>query len=277
MAAVPVHAEKGNGTEGMSASTTGQTPEEIEDLGVISETAGEDWRSKFRANASVRTDYTTNAQLSGNHGSGDLLVFPTVEFGFNTGLGKGFSFDIAARVESGLYARNDERAFVGYGAVATFDWRPRPNLPRVYVSAEPYRYDGLDTGDLMTQAIGAAVGTDWGFSFNAGRSLAFFGYSFTNYFSDPTIDNRSAHKAVAGIAHQFLPQLTGQLFYAYQFSDYQDIDRDDSRHVVGLTLTYQFSQQLFGSLSGSFIDSESTQDRASYQNALLSAGLTLQF
>jgi hypothetical protein len=46
---------------------------------------------------------------------------------------------------------------------------------------------------------------------------------------------------------------------------------------VGVTLTYQFSQQLFGSLSGSFIDSESTQDRASYQNALLSAGLTLQF
>ena len=275
---VSSQAETGKAYQSFSSTPLQQSAEEVEDLGEIEASDGsEGVRSKFRANVSARSDYTSNAELSGNHGNGDVLFFPTAEFGFKTPVGKGFSFDIATKLESGIFSRREERSFIGYSAAATFDWRPRPNLPRVYVGAEPYRYDSFDTGDLMTQAIGLSAGTDYGFSFNSGNSLAFIGYSFTNYFADPSIDNRSAHRAVLGVVHQLRPQLYGQFLYAYQFSDFQDVDRDDSRHLVSLSLTYQFNRQLFGTLSGSFIDNDSTQDEASYQSALVSAGLTFQF
>jgi hypothetical protein len=276
--AAGARAESGKASQSFSSTPVRQSAEELEDLGEIEASDGsESLRSKFRANINVRSDFTSNAELSGNHGNGDLLFFPTAEFGFKTSLGSGFGFDIATKLESGIFSRREERSFMGYSAAATFDWRPRPNLPRVYVGAEPYRYDSFDTGDLMTQAVGLSAGTDYGFSFNAGNSLAFFGYSFTNYFSDPSIDNRSAHRAIVGVVHQIRPQLYGQFLYAYQFSDFQEIDRDDSRHLLSLSLTYQFNRQLFGTLSGSFIDNDSTQDRASYQSALVSAGLTFQF
>ena len=110
-----------------------------------------------------------------------------------------------------------------------------------------------------------------------GNSLAFIGYNFTHYFSDPSVDNRGVHRAVVGVAHQFKPQLTGQIFYAYEFSDYEDVDRHDSRHVVAANMVYQFNRHLFGNVGGSFIDNDSTQDRASYQAVVGSLGLTWQF
>lgn len=266
-----------NVTDSFSTTRSSQSQEEIEDLGVIAPAGGvADFRSKFRASVGIRTDYTSNAKLSGNHGSGDVLYLPTVEVGFKTPLGHGFGLDIAAKVESALYSRFDERAFIGYSLPTTLEWRPRPALPRLYIGAEPYRFDSFDTGDLLTQAVGLSVGTDWGYSFNAGNSLAFLGYSFTEYIADPSIDDRSAHRAIAGLAHQIRPQLFGQALYTYQYSDY-DIDRRDSRHVFALSLIYQFNRQLFGSLGGTFIDSDSTQRRASYQSAVASLGLTWNF
>jgi hypothetical protein len=271
-------AEDGKAYQSFESTPMRQSAEEVEDLGEIAPDDGRsELRSKFRANVNFRSEYTSNAQLSGKHGSGDVLFFPGAELGFNTDLGHGFGLDLSTRLESALYARHDERAFIGYSAAATLDWRPKPNLPRVYVSAEPYRYDSFEAGGLLTQAVGLSAGTDWGFAFNKGNSLAFVGYSFTNYFSDPSIDNRTAHRAIVGVVHHFRPQFYGQAFYSYQYSDFQDVDRADSRHILGLSLTYQFNRRLFGTLSGSFIDSDSTQDRASYQSALVSAGVTLQF
>jgi hypothetical protein len=154
---------------------------------------------------------------------------------------------------------------------------PRPSLPRIYVSAEPYRFDSFDTGDLVTQAIGLSVGTDWGYAFNGDRSLFYIGYSFTDYLSDPQIDNRLAHRASLGVAHQFSDRLTGQFYYSYQYSNYQDINRHDSRHIVGATLVYRFSDHLFGSLSSALVDNDATQDRASYQSFVTGVGLSLQW
>jgi hypothetical protein len=266
-----------------------QTSDQVEDLGVIEEAGGagkdgksapppqEESRTKYRANVSARADFTTNAKLSGDHSSGDLLFFPGLELGLNRDLGRGFAFDIAGKVESALYTKFDERAFIGYSVPATLEWRPRPNLPRSYVGTEAYRFDSFDTGDLVTQALGVSVGTDYGISFNGGSSLAFIGYNFTHYFSDPSADNRGVHRAVIGVAHQFKPQLTGQMFYAYEFGDFEDVDRHDSRHVVAASLIYQFNRHLFGNVAGTFIDNDSTQNRASYQAAVASLGLTWQF
>ncbi|HEV7866958.1 MAG TPA: outer membrane beta-barrel protein [Chthoniobacteraceae bacterium] len=267
-----------------------QKADEIEDLGEITaadeggaESDGkstpvpEELKKKFRFNVSTRAEYTSNARLTGNHSSSDLLFLPTIEAGYNTSLGKYFTFDLATRIESGLFTEHGERAFWGYSAIATLDYRPRPNLPRVYVSAEPYRFDSLDTGDKITQAVGLSAGTDWGIGFNSGRSLVFAGYIYSHYFSDPSIDDRHTHRATIGLAHQLRQNLIGQLFYTFQYNDFTEISRRDSKHVLGANLVYQFSERLFGTLTSNFIDNDSNSEFASYQAVTAGVGLTLQF
>ena len=141
------------------SSAKTQSSDELEDLGEISASGGgggevdgkslpppAGLKGKFRFNVGTRAEYTSNAKLSGNHSSGDFIGLPTVEGGYNVALGKHFTFDLATKVESGIYADHSDRGFLGYSANATLDYRPRTGLPRIYVTAEPYRYDGFDTG-----------------------------------------------------------------------------------------------------------------------------------
>lgn len=260
-----------------SSRETRQSAEEIEDIGEISGDSGKGFaRSKFRASVTAREQYTTNARLSGNHSSGDYVFLPTLDIGYSTDLGQYFHFDIGGKLESAIYGRYDDRSFYGYSAVATLDYRPNPNAPRLYVTAEPYRYVSYDTGDRITQALGVGVGTDWGKSFNDGRSLLYLGYNFMVFFADPGVDDRTQHTIVLGLAHAFTTRLTGQVYYSWQYSDF-DIDRRDSRHVLGGSLIYQFAEQWFGSATTSFVDNDSTQDRSSYQSFGASLGLTKEF
>ncbi len=259
--------------DGKSFSTSQQSTTSVEDLGVIEEEAA----VKFRGDVSTVGTYTSNAKLTGNHASGDFLFFPTVEGGVNAKLGKGFTFDLDAKIESAVYSRFDERSFIGYSATTTLDWRPKPNLPRIYIGAEPYRYDSYDNGGLISQAIGLTAGTDWGFGFNNGNTLAFFGYSFTHYYADPGIDTLSQNRVLAGITHHIAPKLYGQLIYAFQHSNYDEVSRRDLRHIAIVNLSYQINAHLFTTLSGNFVDNDSTQLRASYQSAGASLGLTWQF
>ncbi len=281
-------------TQASGASSEGkaalQSTEEVEDIGVLRETEGvtsdgktdkeiapPESRTKFRFNVGARASYTSNAQLSGNNSSNDVIFMPSIEAGLTTDLGHGFGFDAVARVESGLYADYDERAFVGYSLQTTLDYRPRPNLPRVYIGAEPYRYDSFDRGERITQAVGLSAGTDWGFAFNGGNSLFTVGYSFTEYLSDPTIDTRFTHRGIIGVTHTLRPQLYAQLFYQYQWSEYENLDREDSRHIASLSFVWQMNRHLFATLSGTFVDNDSNQLRASYQSTGASLGLNWQF
>ena len=256
-----------------------QSAQEVEDIGEIEESkeAFQSFRDKLRFNVQARAAYTTNAKLDGSHGSSDALFMPTVEAGFHTPLGKHFSFDLSTKLESVLYAKYDERSFVGYSAMATLDYRIKKGLPRFYASIEPYRYDSFDTGDLMTQAIGFTGGTDWGFAFNGGRTLGFVGYSFTDYLSDPNIDSRLVHRAVVGLAHQIRSNITGQVYYVYQYSDFTDFNREDSKHTAAANLIYQFSDRWFGSLTASFVNNGSDQNNASYESFSTTLGVTFQF
>lgn len=273
------------------SSARAQSADEMEDIGEIQPSAkgaeadlegkgvapAEEQKPRFRFNVTARGEYTSNAKLSGNHSSGDFIAMPTVEGGYNVALGKYFTFDLGLKVESGIYADNSDRGFVGYSALATLDYRPSQKAPRIYVSAEPYRYDSFDTGDSITQAAGLAVGTDWGVSFNQGRSLVFVGYTFSHYFSDPNIDDRNSNRVVFGVAHQLRQNLTGQLFYSWQHNEYTGLDRYDSRHIVGLNFLYQISENWFGSFTTSLVDNDSNQDNASYQSATAAVGVTVQF
>ncbi len=255
-----------------------QSAAEIEDIGEIDADQGSAGftRSKFRVGVTAREQFTTNAKLTGNHDSHDFVFLPTIDVGYSTELGEHFRFDISGKLETALYARNDERSFYGYSAMATLDYRPAAHLPRIYVGAEPYRYVSYDTGDRITQALGLNVGTDWGAAFNSGRSLFFLGYTFTAFFADPSIDDRTQHSVVLGLAHAFNAQLTGQIYYSWQYSEF-DIDRTDSRHIVGGSLIYQFAEGWFGSATTSLVDTDSTADRSSYQSFGASLGVTKQF
>jgi hypothetical protein len=83
---------------------TRQTADEEEDIGVIAEagagsTDGKTYDGKsaketlppqkpspFRLNVGARAQYTSNAELSGNHDSNDVIFFPSIEAGYHQGL-----------------------------------------------------------------------------------------------------------------------------------------------------------------------------------------------
>ena len=256
------------------AGAAQQSKQEVEDIGEINE---KEAGSKWRVNVSGRAQYTSNAILSGNHGNGDFLFLPTIDVGYHTPLGKHFSFDLATKIEAAILADHSDRSFVGYSAIATLDYTYKPGVPRAYVSVEPYRYDAFDSGELATQAVGFTGGLDWGRGFNAGRSVVFTGTSYSYYLADPSVDSRTSLRAVAGLAHQIRSNLTGQAYYAYQYNDYTDFGRQDNRHVIAGNLLYQFREHLFGSLNVSWVNNESSQNRASYQGLSTGLGLTLQY
>ncbi|MEQ1860102.1 MAG: outer membrane beta-barrel protein [Chthoniobacteraceae bacterium] len=262
---------------GSSLSSSGLSAAQIEDLGDITEADESAVKSKFRSSVNVKGEFTSNALLTGNNSSNDFVFLPVVDFGYTQPLGPKFSIDLAAKIELGLYANHDERAFIGYSVKATLDYHPRPNLPRFYVGVEPYRYDSLDLGDRITQAIGFSAGTDWGYAFNNGHSLVFTGFSYTGYVADPTSDTRNTLKYVVGLSHQFRPDLTANVFYALQYNDFINFDRHDWKHVAGLNLIYQFHRDWFGTLSGAFADNDSDVNIATYQSVSGSLGLTYQF
>ena len=145
-----------------------------------------------------------------------LIFFPSIQAGYTTDLGRGFDFDLAATVGTGLLrVDHSDRSFASYSTQATVDWRYKPNWPRLYIAAEPYRFDDYESASLITEAIGTLAGTDWGCSFNSGNGLFFLGYTFENDFSNPTSDNRSSNRAVVGVTQRLCPQLYGQATYEY--------------------------------------------------------------
>jgi len=260
--------------DGKSFSHSAQSRQEIEDIGEISETKT---NSKWRVNLSSRGQYTSNAALSGNHGSDDFLFLPTFEVGYHTPLGEHFSFDLSAKIESAIFGDRSDRSFVGYSALATLDYTYKPGAPRAYVTVEPYRYDSFESGQLETQAVGFTGGLDWGRGFNAGRSLFFVGSSYSYYLADPSIDSRASVRAVVGLAHQIRSKLTGQAYYAYQYTDYTDFGRYDNRNVLAGNLIYQFREHFFGTMSTTWVNNDSSQTHGSYQSVGVGLGLTVQY
>ena len=85
------------------------------------------------------------------------------------------------------------------------------------------------------------------------------------------------YRVILGLTHQFRPGFYGQLFYQFQYSNYINEHRRDSRNIVGLNFIYQFNAHLYGSVGADFIDNDSNQRLATYQNFAAHAGLALQF
>lgn len=268
-------------SDGAGVTVSHQAAGVEEDIGVIEEVGSAanaaPSPSKFRMSVSTQSQYTSNALLSGSRSSSDFIFIPAVNAGYNLPLKHGFTLDLSAQIDSAVYASNDDRSFSAYSAQTTLDWRYKKDWPRIYVDAEPYRFDSFDSGGLITQAIGTGVGTDWGFAFNRNSSLFFVGSSFSHYFADPNVDSRSVGRAIVGVTQQIRQQVYAQVYYQYQYSSFDNISRNDSRNVLGLSVTWQLNKHLFTSINGSFINNLSTETNAPYKSANIGWGLNWQF
>jgi hypothetical protein len=257
------------------------SPEETEeDIGDIAPATGSDVSSGqgFRFTLQGAVEYTSNAALSGNHGDGDVLFLPTAEAGYHLPLGKFFSLDAVARAENVLYADDVERAFFGFSGAVTFDFRLKESLPRLYVAAEPYWYQSLDTGDKIAASNGFVIGIDQGYPINRGLTLLFWGARFAGFVSSPSSDDRLQYRGMVGVVHQFQPSVFGQLYYAYQYLDYHRTGgRQDSRNIIGTSVTYQITDSVSATLAGNLIDNDSSNALADYQAATASLTFTWQF
>ena len=248
-----------------------------EDVGDIHPAGPDTFLSHVHANAQTQGEYVTNAKLLGNNSSSDFLTIPTVELRYNAPLLRGFSVDAVARSESTIYSDNGSRSFWGFSGSGFLDWRYQPKAPRLFVGIEPYFYNSFDTEHRLAEAFAISTGIDQGFVFNQHRTLFTVGYKFSNYYASPGLDDRDAHQVTVGFTHQFRPALYGQLFYQFQYSNYDNESRHDSRNIVGLNFIYEITSHLYATLGTDFIDNDSNIGLASYQNFTVHAGLALQY
>jgi hypothetical protein len=262
-----------------TASTSSQivSDEQKEDIGDIRPEGSKGLASYFHGSAQKQVQFTTNARLRDDHSSGDGVLLPSLQGGFAVPVGGGVSLDLIGRLDSVLFADNTDRALWGGGIAATVNWRPIEQGPRFYATAEPYYYADWEDGDQLASAIGLTAGVEENLVLNRGRSLLFAGYSFSHYFADPSPDDRNVNRFIIGLTQQLHPRLYAQLYYSFQYSDYESRDRSDLRQIGGLNFTWQFATNLFGTFATSLVDNDSTLALAQYQSFIVSAGLTWQF
>jgi hypothetical protein len=259
------------------SATDGKSSSVEEDIGDMSKEAGDGAvTSRFRFNVQTRAEYVTNARLQGDHDDSDFLLLPKIEAGYNLPLGKGLSLDFLGRLEAIGYLSDEDRSIYGASGAVTLGYQPKVNWPRFYGAVEPYHYDSA-SGDTDAEAVAFVGGVEQEHVLNAGRTLLWGGYQFSNFQADPGLDNRNSHRGIIGVTHQLRPNMFGQLYYSYQFTTFRQYDRDDYRHLAGATFLYQFTDRCFGSVSATFIDNDSEFSTANYQNFALGAGLSYQF
>ena len=255
-----------------------QQPEPvIEDLGDLRPLADKPFLQRMRFTASLRAEFVSNALSVGNHGSGDFLLLPSIHAAFEEPLAHGFSLSLNARTESFIYAKFDESSFWGFSGSVLLSYQPTRDSVRIYAGIEPSWYASIRSGDQLSEALGISGGVQKEWAVNRDQTVFFLGYHFSNYVSFPAVDNRNAHRITAGVTHQLRPSLYGQLYYSYQYSDYTNAARHDSRNLVGLNLVHRINNHWSANATAYFVDNDSTASRATYQTIGTGLGLSCQF
>jgi hypothetical protein len=253
---------------------TVQPPQVVEDLGDIRPLADRSILRRIRFTTSLYGEFVSNAEAIGNHTSGDFLFIPTVSAALEQQLGHGVSLDFNVRTEAFIYAIYDELSFWGFSGSLLLRYQPTNEWPKFYAGIEPYWYSNIHkgsrgaeirTGSSISNALAVSAGIDKDWAFNRDQTILFVGYNLSHFFSSPATDNRTSHRFTVGLTQQIRPSLFGQVFYSYQFLDYTDVNRRDSRNFVGMNLVYQFDEHWFTKASTYFVDNNSSQSVASYQ------------
>ncbi len=231
----------------------------------------------MRVSVALRGEYVSNALSTGNHGSGDFLLLPSINAAFEQPLAHGLSLSVNARIESFIYSRFDESSFWGIGGSVLLNYQPTKDSIRIYAGIEPSWYASIRSGDQLAEALAVSAGIQKEWAFNRDRTIFFVGYNFSDHFSFPSADNRNSHRVTVGVTQQLRQSLHAQLYYSYQYSDFTSVLRNDSRNLVGLNLVYQITNRWSGNATAYFVDNDSTQSRASYQTVGLGLGVACHF
>ena len=276
--AAPLWAGSADESADTGAFTTRLPKSVQEDIGDIHPASEAGIMSYFHGQAQLNTEYTSNARL--NHGVGgspDFLVNPTLRGGFTAPLGKGFTVDLESQLDDVNYAGHQDLGFWGFSGSADLQYRYKPTWPKIYAGVEPYYYFSYDTGDRLTSAVGPVAGIEQTLALNRGKTLLLFGYHFGSYYASPGIDTHEAHTLTAAVTQQINRELYAQLYYQWQYSVYTQASRIQSRNLVGGSLIYKFDPNLFASLYANYVNNDSNQSLARYENVNVGLSLTWQF
>lgn len=249
----------------------------IEDLGDLRPLDDKPLMNRLHITATTKGEFVSNARLIGKHGSSDFLFMPSVTADFVQPLQHGFSLDLNARAESFMYARFNQYSFWGFSGAATVNYQYSEKWPVFYVSAEPYWYNSVTTGRQLGSAIAVSTGVERTWVCNRDRTVFFAGYNFSCFGASPSADNRNLHRATVGVTHQLRPAWYTQLYYSFQFSDFRGAGREDYRNLVGLNLVHTINANWSANISTTFVNNNSTNATATYQNFTAGAGLSFHY
>lgn len=259
-------------TQAVSREEVGELKVIAEDRGEVVELTGRPSRAlRFRTGVSTAIEYQSNAPLLGSGPRNDWVSISAVEAGLNKPLGEKFSFDLSLRADVARYFHIENISYWGPSATALFDCRPRPGWPRVYAGGQLYRYDLLDTGAKITDAGGVIAGLDHSWIFQEGRSGLSAGYQFSRFWAFPLSEDRASHSIFATFTFQLVPSLFAQASYVWQYTDFANQARYDSRHTIGGGLIYAPRENITARLYANFVRNESSNPITDYEN--FTAGL----
>jgi len=243
-----------------------------EDLGDIRPADHAPLASYFSGDVTVNTQYTSNAPLYHSRDEADMLISPAMEETFAAPVSKNLRVDITARVEDYSYVSHQNLGFWGFSGNGYLEYRYNPAAPRFYVGVEPYYYFTYSQGNRLTSALAPVAGVDHTISINRGKTLAYMGYHFGDYFSSPGIDTRQSHTIDVSVTQQLRRDLYAQLYWELQYSRYTTDNRDEMRNIIGANLIHQLNPQQYVSLFVNYVDNASDNSLAKYE--VVNAGVS---
>jgi hypothetical protein len=252
-------------------------PKVQEDIGDIRPVENAPVSSYFHFQATINTQYTSNAALYHSHDDADFLIAPVVQGSFSAPLNKYFRLNLGVRIEDYSYMSNQSVGFWGFSGYGNVEWRYRPSWPRIYVGTEPYYYFAYANGDRLTAAVGPVAGIDQTLSINRGKTFLLMGYHFGDYFSSPSSDTRQSHTVTLALTQQIKRDLYGQVYWQLQYSDYNVYGRDELRDVIGVGVIHQFTPTTFISFFANYVDNASNNSLAKYTNVNAGAAMEWQY
>ena len=262
-------------TQTLPRDNAGELKMIAEERGEVVELTGQPSRAlRFRTGVSTNVEHQSNAPLLPSGPHDDWLSLSAIEAGFNKPLGEKFSFDLSLRTDVARYFHIANISYWGPSATALFDYRPRTGWPRIFAGGQLYRYDLIDTSTKITDAGALIAGLDQSWIFQGGKSGISTGYQFSRYWASPLSEDRAAHAIFATFTHQLAASLFAQASYIWQYTDFANQARYDSRHTIGVALIYAPKESIAVRLYANFVRNESSNPVTDYENFATGLGGT---
>lgn len=248
-----------------------------EDGGKLDELIIRNKLADFKIGLINNLEYQSNADFNGNSGDGSGVYTGGLEFGIKKEFNKHLLWDNYARITSTHYTSLDDADY--WGAFSRSFVRLRYNrlLPEFYVGPEIYRYEGWHDGEELSSSITASAGLQNYHSIGDFGLGLFYDYKFSQRWVSPGTSDRMENGILIGFNQQIYNNANIQAYYHFRYSDYQNVDREDYRHTIGLAYVARMFDCLNLRVGGEFYDNASNLDFAEYQGFTAGLNSTVTF